>query len=284
MSLAQLLSRLCSALPDLAAEEVADALYLAAHLPATTPARALTAPAREPIGPGASEPPTKRPAGAAPPAATEPDHRQPEQGRADGTASLYAWRPAGDGAPGLDFRTPQAPPLPGRIELGRALRPLLARAPSAHARALDVAATVRQIADTGLWLPVMRPVAEPRFGVALVLDDTPSMAIWRSALVEFTRLLERHTALRELRCYRLSFDASGQGLLAPGLDRGSGAVPRGAVGELADPSGRTLVLLASDAVGCHWSDGRMARTLAAWARHTLVALVQMLPETLWERS
>ncbi len=155
-------------------------------------------------------------------------------------AGLYASPPPSREGMGLDFRTPHAPVLPDRTGLMRGLRSLFLRISSHTSQELDETQTVQWIADTRVWLPVMRPRAEPRFRVVLLLDDTPSMAIWRSTVLDFFQILERHSALRNPRAYRLSF-IDGKPVLRPGL-RDNTNLLRSAQGELADPTGRTLIL------------------------------------------
>ena len=58
---------------------------------------------------------------------------------------------------GLSFATPGGTALPGKLALGRALRPLMRRVPSYDRFELDEEATVQRIADEDNWLPVLRP-------------------------------------------------------------------------------------------------------------------------------
>ncbi|OKH55939.1 hypothetical protein NIES2101_01365 [Calothrix sp. HK-06] len=55
-------------------------------------------------------------------------------------------------------------------------------------------------------------------------------------------------------------------------------------GEIVDPSGRRLILVISDCVSPAWRDGSVTKILSSWERSNPVAIVQMLPEWLWERS
>lgn len=290
MSLERLLNLLGTSVPDLDADALADALYLAVYLrepPSATdsqssdlPEPTVSAPAQQILAPQPEEATSSSKNLSLSQSDTSP-HQEPISTPA---AGLYTGPQMIDAQDGLVFRAPQAPPLPEWNELARALRPLHIRVPSRHSQALDIRATVRQIAESRIWLPVLRPLAESCFEIALVMDDTPAMAIWQSMVYELAQLLQRHSALRKLRSYRLSFDNTGKALLAPGLVRIVGETPRAAAGQLSDPSGRTLILIASDAVGQHWRDGRISQVIAAWAKHSLVSLVQVLPATYWDRS
>jgi CheY-like chemotaxis protein len=54
--------------------------------------------------------------------------------------------------------------------------------------------------------------------------------------------------------------------------------------ELIDPSGRRLILVATDCVSAFWRSGEVLPALKLWAQHGPMAIVQMLPEWLWGRS
>jgi tetratricopeptide (TPR) repeat protein len=143
---------------------------------------------------------------------------------------------------------------------------------------VDEQATADHIAAEGLWLPVLRPADERWLDLALVVDTAPSMLVWQRTVTELRTVLERLGAFRCLRVY--SLDASGATplVLHPSLTiRGPGLAPTGLVA----PSRRQLVLLVTDGVGLAWRDGRMQRLLGAWARHSPVAIVTVLPQRMW---
>jgi hypothetical protein len=96
------------------------------------------------------------------------------------------------------FRTPAATMLPGVLSLERALRPLMRRVASRTHYILNEAATVQQIAEQRIWLPVLQGAPERWFEVALVIDDSTSMEIWRPTIAEWRVLLERHGAFRNI--------------------------------------------------------------------------------------
>jgi hypothetical protein len=63
---------------------------------------------------------------------------------------------------------------------------------------------------------------------------------------------------------------------------GSGAPHRPR--ELVDPSGRQIILVLSDCVGGAWRSGSALRALDLWGRSGPAAIVQPLPQELWDRS
>ncbi|RRR73127.1 MAG: XRE family transcriptional regulator [Candidatus Viridilinea halotolerans] len=302
MSLEQFIEHLQASVSDLAAEEIADTLYLVLHL---TPRHEVDRGAEVDLSTHDANTP-EPPFGATTEYAAQhedaalaqhesdptPVSQEDEESRStassdsparpsDAAANLYADGCSQGATASLSFRTPHAPPLVEQAAIARSLRLLLMRIPSRRMQELDEPMTVRQIADTRLWLPVLRRRVEPRFRVALLFDDTPSMAIWHSSMHALVHILERHSAMRSPLIYRLNFGAE-EALLRPGLS-GTSRDYR-AESALRDPTGNTLILLVSDGVGPHWRDGRMAAALTTWGQHSLVSMLQVLPPNLWERS
>lgn len=250
--------------------EIAEALWLARHLPAI---EAPAAPPRAPRPtPPAAEPPATEPAAVQPPA-TEPP-----------AAEVHA-PAARDEAPrapvgGTGIPLPRPPAIAHPRDLQRALRPLMRRVPSRTRRVLDEAATVDATAELShdprrpIIRPCLRPARERWLDIALIIDDATTMALWRDTVDDLHHLLTRLGAFRDVRAYQL--DAAGPTLRLAGAPVSPKA--------LADPTGRRLFLVVSDCVHGGWRDGRVAAMLGLWARHAPVSLVQMLPRRLWARS
>lgn len=118
------------------------------------------------------------------------------------------------GVGAIEFYGKSAPALPGALDLARALRPLKHSALSPIRRMLDEEATVRLIADSHIWMPVLRPMLERFHDVALVVDASPSMTIWQQTVDEFLRLLENHGAFRNVTTWSLAPLRAGAGELA----------------------------------------------------------------------
>ena len=184
----------------------------------------------------------------------------------------------------LSFKVPDAPSLREPLTLARALKPLMRRIPSGTTLVLDEAATTQEIANEGLWLPVLRPTLEPWLDLELVVDEGISMQIWRHTIRELERLLKNYGIFRDVRVW---------GLIADNLEqvqirRGIGATAKNqsprSPAELIDPSGRRLVLVVSDCVSSLWRDGKVTTTLEIWAKQGSMAIVQMLPKWLWKRT
>jgi hypothetical protein len=239
---------------------------------------------------------TRRP-GTSPPSIEIDDLPPPP----DGGLNLYADTPAPDptgedspepapSPPGTPFAVPAAPALRTRMDLARALRPLMRKVPSRTQFDLDEAATVTQIAETAVWLPVVRPRPERWLELDLVVESSKTTVIWEQAIAELNHLVEYQGAFRALRTWHLD-GIEGQIRLFPrwrdGLQPQSAATasqrphtPK----ELVDPSGQRLIWLVSDCTSALWRQGQLHPTLMAWSQAQSVAIVQLLPEPLWTRT
>ncbi|QKV95973.1 hypothetical protein HUT19_33080 [Streptomyces sp. NA02950] len=286
--LAELL-RLFGEAPE--AEQLADALWLADRLgpPASPagPARGSPAAVAGPDGgPQATEqPPWEAPAHAAPVAAPEehwsgagPGSRRvlypPQTGPARG----------GAGSEQIRLRVPAA--LPRRASLARALRPLTRRVPSRDVTVLDEEATVEGIVDTAQWSPVLRPAPSRWLDLVLVVDDSVSMTVWRDTVREFLSVLGSVGAFRSVQHWLLPTEeipSHGIVLRPPTVGPGERRGDRSPL-EIVDPTGRRIVLVASDCVSPSWADGTLGRLLRTWGQSGPVALVQLLPRRMWEQS
>ncbi|HET9139008.1 MAG TPA: FxSxx-COOH system tetratricopeptide repeat protein [Actinophytocola sp.] len=268
--------------------ELADALWLTAVTgpgPEPGPAQAThrmpadpPTPQPEPVGAG------ERPDSAAPP---------PEAGPATGTDPAPE-QPVPDGQPATSplFRLPSPANLSGNTTvpdaLGviRALRPLKSTVRSwrPDAVVLDEVATAERAAEDGLWWPEIRPETERFLDLTLVVDDGPSMALWRHRLAAFIALLEQVGAFRTIRVRLLDTTAPESGPAVPPTLRGAtaGAAVR-SPSELLDPSGRRIVMVVTDGVAPCWRQGLAGPLLTACGQVMPVAVLNLLPQRLWQR-
>ncbi|MER5868708.1 SAV_2336 N-terminal domain-related protein [Streptomyces sp. NPDC002044] len=283
---------------DPSAEELADALWLAGR----TRMRAAGAPAagEGPAGVragGAGEGAGARggPGGPAP-GAGEPVPGEPVPGVAEAgeRVGLYvpgARRgagaepdgevPAGEAVP---VRVPGAAALPRILDVQRALRALQRHRPAAPPgrMVLDEEATAEAGARAlGLVVPVLRPESRREATVRLVMDASPSMAVWQDMFEELRTVCERLGAFRDVQVHHLHRLPDG----TPALGRDP--VPGGGMrsgDQLRDPTGRALTMVVSDCTGPLWREGTAQRLLHRWAECTPCVVVQPLPQRLWGRS
>ncbi|MFI9754831.1 SAV_2336 N-terminal domain-related protein [Streptomyces collinus] len=202
------------------------------------------------------------------------------------TAQLLV--PAGDGGTarvqdGHPVRVPTAPVLPDPLGLQRGLRPLQKyQAPVLPARGvLDEQATAERAADTGLLIPVLDARRRRRPRLLLLMDVSTSTVVWESTLQELREVCERAGVFCEVKCRYLHETPAGT--LGLALDPGPEAVLLNPA-QSYDPSGRQLTLVLSDCAGPLWRSGRMQRLLFHWSSTGPLAVVQPLPQRMWQRT
>jgi tetratricopeptide (TPR) repeat protein len=169
--------------------------------------------------------------------------------------------------------------LTGARDVVRAMRPFKRNVPDRrHERAvLDEIATAERAAEDGLWIPVTKPTASRWLDLMVVVDTGPSMALWRPTVKSFLSVLHQLGAFRSIGVRLLGTEGPDEAVLRGGTPD---APPRGA-GELVDPSGRRLVLVLTDGVSGAWRRGSIAPLLARWASAQPVAILNLLPQRLW---
>ncbi len=194
---------------------------------------------------------------------------------------------------GTPFSVPAAPALRTRLDLARALRPLMRKVQSQTRFDLDEDATVTKIAETEVWMPVVRPRQERWLELELVVEASKTTVIWERAIAELNHLAEYQGAFRAVRTWRLSANA-GKVQLFPRWRDGvnqSRTTPTPAhsqrphmPGELLDPTGRRLIWLVTDCTSLLWQQDFFYQTLLDWAKVQPIAIMQMFPERLWSRT
>ncbi|MBE8520119.1 tetratricopeptide repeat protein [Amycolatopsis sp. H6(2020)] len=265
----------------------------------TTPAAPPPRPPERPAAPlpehRREPPPRERPL---PPieGGSEPDREPPVADRPSfaeqlaGNGGPLAPR-AGEPSPDVDLTgAPTAPVLPGAAELVRALRPFKRKVFSKQADdvELDEDRTAEEAAQTGLWLPVTRRRRGRWLDLTLVVDSSPSMALWTPTVTAFARLLERLGAFRSVRVRLLETGktgaAEGGEVLGPTLRGGTADAPARGAGEVIGSSDRSLLLILTDGVSDAWHRDLVSPMLARWGRAMPVAIVHLLPQRLWPRG
>ena len=221
-----------------------------------------------------------------PPRPTE-ELNNPEE---PGKAGIYRKAPDTPHAPesglgGLPFKTPAVSALPRELAVGRALRPLMRRVPSRTEFVLDEKMTVQSIADGGSWIPKLRPAPSRWLDVILLVDEWSSMVIWQEMIIDIRQLLERQGAFRNVQVWGFSYSSQRKQIhLHPGTGSKLSQHPNHSFQELIDPSGQRLILAVSDCISPAWYNGIVARMLTQWGRTGQVAIIQVLPQRLWERT
>jgi tetratricopeptide (TPR) repeat protein len=261
-------------LGDLTAREVADGLWLACQRH-----RAMQA---GQLGPAATSPSAtkeRRPPGEPPETATaespdtrarrpQPDTEPSETEQAVAFPAVQAVdRADGDGAR-LD------------LPLGRSLGSLRQVVRSTRDRELDEDATAELALTDDRWLPVFRPADERRWEVVVVVDDSPTMAVWWDTAMAFSRVLVHQGTFRNVQVRLLAIGPAGECTI-----RGAGpGAPHRSPRELLEPSGRRIVLVLTDGCSALWQSGMAQAAMLRWAVALPTAVVQLLPWQMWRQT
>ncbi|WP_314218811.1 SAV_2336 N-terminal domain-related protein [Streptomyces zaehneri] len=222
----------------------------------------------------------------------ERPERLPQDVGADGRVSLYpvpqdgAERTRGAGrAAALPVGVPAAPALPAPLELQRALRRLQRyRSPAPPLRMrLDETATAERSAQAGgLILPVYQAVTRGDARLQLVLDASSSMRVWDRLFIELQQVFGQLGAFSDIQVSHLHQGPDGEPAVSRSPD--AYAAPLHCADRLSDPTGRRIVLLVSDCAGPLWHSGHAHRLLHHLSRQGPVAVLQPLPQRLWNRT
>ncbi len=290
---------------DLMAEEIADVCWLALiqhRFGVESPGEARRLPASPP-----SKPQNRLDSDAKPPSDPPPlPPQQSSQSPAPSTGGLFTRDPAS--APKTSTKTvrvPTAAALRDPLPLARALRPLLQHWPVGRGTKLDEPATVKKITEEKVWWPITQPQMELWLELALVVDESPSMLIWRRTVEELGRFLKHYGFFRDVRLWGLTAKQSStqtsiafdRELHTHHSDRQSPKIylrptPFSRLrtqdlrqpDSLLDPTGRRLILIVSDCVDSLWQTPQLLSTLKLWTDSNPLAILQMMPEWLWPRT
>ncbi|MFD7893471.1 SAV_2336 N-terminal domain-related protein [Streptomyces sp. NPDC059743] len=192
---------------------------------------------------------------------------------------------SGGASAALTLGVPAAPALPAPLELQRALRPLQRYRPAAPPlrRTLDEVATVELSARAGgLIIPVFRGVSRADALLQFVMDTSSSMRVWERLFGELQQIFAQLGAFRDVQVRYLHQGPDG----APAVSRSPdpAAAPLSSADRLSDPTGRRVTVVVSDCAGPLWHSGRAHRLLHQLGRQAPTAVIQPLPQRMWNRT
>ena len=187
-------------------ESLADMLWLAIHMPPEPKAKALKEDGEnpeqsssqqrvrvkeEPAEPLAKDQQQKVPL-------TVPPPRRPTES------------PSASGVGGTELATPSAPALRNKLLLGRSLRPLMQKVPSATQTQLNEVATAILMAEQPQsWVPILEPKPERWLSLSVVVDRSQLMGLWQETLQDFLQLLARQGAFQDVRSWLVDISDAG---------------------------------------------------------------------------
>ncbi|MDX3765754.1 MULTISPECIES: SAV_2336 N-terminal domain-related protein [unclassified Streptomyces] len=192
---------------------------------------------------------------------------------------------AGRTATTLTLGVPAAPALPAPLELQRALRPLQRYRPVSPPtrRVLDETATAELSARAGgLIIPVFRGVSRADALLQFVMDASSSMRVWDRMFGELQQVFSQLGAFRDVQVRYLHRGPDGSCAVSRSPD--PAAAPLNSADRLSDPTGRRVTVLVSDCAGPLWHSGRAHRLLHQLARQAPTAVLQPLPQRMWNRT
>jgi formylglycine-generating enzyme required for sulfatase activity len=190
---------------------------------------------------------------------------------------------------GLPFQAPAAPALPNKLQISKALRPLMRKVPSYHKRILDVEATVNCIVDAliveqDIWLSITKPQPERWLNLELVIEENRSSFIWQETINELEEILQNYGIFRTVRSWNLSSDHENN-LQLVSRKKGKHKNQRQySYRELYHSNGRGLILLVSDCVSTIWQEKTIYEWLQKWSNQSPTTITQLFPERLWLSS
>ena len=185
----------------------------------------------------------------------------------------------------LPLRVADAPSIRESLELMRSLKSFQTlRIDSGKGLILDDTKSAERTAAEGFLALVLKPELEALFELALVVDESKSMLIWRHTINELKTLLQGSGFFRDVRTWGLVTDENGKISFRPGIGKTANKQRSASHRELIDPEGRRLILVVSDCVAAIWRNGAVNSILKDWTKSQSVAIVQMLPDWLWLRT
>ncbi|MEU2910732.1 FxSxx-COOH system tetratricopeptide repeat protein [Streptomyces massasporeus] len=258
-------------------QDLADAVWLTAHWSragAILPARDDLPDAEADGAPESTPRPTR----------TEPPH-PPGDDTAVSAAPSFTPDPDGPdrvqlGVPALSSARPTAPAGSGpAAELARALHHLSHQVPSYDAVQLDEEATAERGIFDELWLPTFRPADATAFELVVLVDEAPTMAVWREETAALTAAAEYSGAFRAVRTVDVVVRQRGEPML-----RWSAAGTTADPGELLNGRKDRIFLVVTDGLGHGWAAPAADHLLGRLGQAGPTALVHLLPPHMRHRS
>ncbi|NEW60025.1 hypothetical protein GSY74_01900, partial [Sulfurovum sp. bin170] len=176
----------------------------------------------------------------------------------------------------LPFRTPLVRKLYKDNDLIFAFRHFRQKIASLKETKLDEEKIADYIAKTDIFRPFYKKSYEKRFRVLFIVDSSESMKIWESMIDEFVKNVKNYHIFKEVMVCYLSTDSE-----EPQFFR-----KKGLTSSLNDRwyrhiDSNTIAFMFSDMMSKSWSSGVLLQQITLWQKHFPFAVVQMLPQRLW---
>ncbi len=192
--------------------------------------------------------------------------------------------------PGPAIHVPSPPSLPERDRFARQLKLLRRLHTSVRCRELNLDATLRRFCDEEIPEPVFSAGYERALNLTLLVDQSPTMDLWRNMACEFFGVLEASAAFRRCRALLWSIEIDDGRACASYSPLHSGVARNEPREDTADQASeiefaaRDVVFLFSDCTAQRWSRGDCLAELEGWAQRAHVVVVNPLPQHFWPRT
>lgn len=131
-------------------------------------------------------------------------------------------------------------------------------------------------------MPVFRGVRRGDAILQCVMDASSSMLVWDRMFGELQQVFGQLGAFRDIQVRYLHQGPDGGCTVSRSFD--PDAAPLHSADRLSDPTGRRVTVVVSDCAGPLWRSGHAHRLLHQLARLAPVAVLQPLPQRLWNRT
>jgi len=141
---------------------------------------------------------------------------------------------------------------------------------------LDEVETVDIIAKTKLVQPIFKAKKIKYFQLIMVIEQSPSMDIWKELLLEFQRTIQRFGVFENIQFYYLASDKEGVRLYR---DR---ALHKEINYKKLNFNKGTVLTVVSDCISSAWHSNHIFIMLAFWSKTVPVSITQMFPKRMWQ--
>lgn len=179
----------------------------------------------------------------------------------------------------LPFRTPLVHRLYKDNDLIYAFRHFKQKIVSPEQSILDEEKIADYMAQTDIFSPFYKKSYEKRFNILFIVDVSESMKIWDSLIEEFIKDVKKYHIFKEVTTYYILTDNN-----TPDLFKKKKKTSRVNDKWYRNTEQNTLTFMLSDMVAKSWSSGKLLSDIMLWQQYVHFAIVQMLPQRLWNST
>lgn len=182
----------------------------------------------------------------------------------------------GDSKNSLPFRTPLVRKLYKDSELIFSFREFRQKIISLKKSKLDEEKIADYIAKTDIFRPFYKKSYEKRFRILFMIDSSESMKIWESLIDVFIKNIKNYHIFKEVIVYYVSTNSE-----VPQFFKKKELISSLNKRWYRHHDSNTIAFMFSDMMSEAWSSGELLQQISYWQNHFPFAIVQMLPQRLW---